>query len=147
MCPRSVSASPLTLCTHQPHHRCSERWTVTSSTPDITQRQHRRSSTPVSFTIYHNDVLRVKYLCTFCNTALTCFDLMAFSRCLWPVDRQKVRKLISELCYFLAKMDKNRKEKREKERENEKEKSALSKEKVLKKRQSLPSMRHRPDLR
>lgn len=48
---------------------------------------------------------------------------------------------------FLLKMDKNRKEKREKERENEKEKSALSKERVLKKRQSLPSMRHRPDPR
>ncbi|XP_056901136.1 MAP7 domain-containing protein 1a isoform X2 [Takifugu flavidus] len=88
LCPRSASASPLTLCPHQPHHRCSDRWRVTSSTPDITQRQHRRSSTP---------------------------------------------------------MDKNRKEKREKERENEMEKSALSKEKVLKKRQSLPSMRHRPD--
>ncbi|XP_026173429.1 MAP7 domain-containing protein 1a isoform X2 [Mastacembelus armatus] len=88
LCPRSASASPLTLCAHQPHHRCSERWRVTSSTPDITQRQHRRSSTP---------------------------------------------------------MDKNKKEKKDKERENEKEKSALNKEKVLKKRQSLPSMRHRPD--
>ncbi|GLD72193.1 MAP7 domain-containing protein 1a isoform X3 [Lates japonicus] len=90
LCPRSASASPLTLCAHQPHHRCSDRWRVTSSTPDITQRQHRRSSTP---------------------------------------------------------MDKNKKEKRDKERENEKEKSALTKEKVLKKRQSLPSMRHRPDPR
>ncbi|XP_074538893.1 MAP7 domain-containing protein 1a isoform X2 [Halichoeres trimaculatus] len=88
LCPRSASASPLTLCAHQPHHRCSDRWRVTSSTPDITQRQHRRSSTP---------------------------------------------------------MDKNKKEKKDKERENEKEKSNLSKEKVLKKRQSLPSMRHRPD--
>ncbi|KAM6994993.1 MAP7 domain-containing protein 1a isoform 2-T2 [Tautogolabrus adspersus] len=88
LCPRSASASPLTLCAHQPHHRCSDRWRVTSSTPDITQRQHRRSSTP---------------------------------------------------------MDKNKKEKKDKERENEKEKNALSKEKVLKKRQSLPSMRHRPD--
>ncbi|XP_031708758.1 MAP7 domain-containing protein 1a isoform X2 [Anarrhichthys ocellatus] len=88
VCPRSASASPLTLCAHQPHRRCSDRWRVTSSTPDITQRQHRRSSTP---------------------------------------------------------MDKNKKEKKDKERENEKEKSALSKEKVLKKRQSLPSMRHRPD--
>ncbi|XP_018555419.1 MAP7 domain-containing protein 1a isoform X3 [Lates calcarifer] len=88
LCPRSASASPLTLCAHQPHHRCADRWRVTSSTPDITQRQHRRSSTP---------------------------------------------------------MDKNKKEKRDKERENEKEKSALTKEKVLKKRQSLPSMRHRPD--
>ncbi|XP_039974537.1 MAP7 domain-containing protein 1a isoform X1 [Xiphias gladius] len=88
LCPRSASASPLTLCAHQPHHRCSDRWRVTSSTPDITQRQHRRSSTP---------------------------------------------------------MDKNKKEKRDKERENEKEKSALTKEKGLKKRQSLPSMRHRPD--
>lgn len=48
LCPRSASASPLTLCAHQPHHRCSDRWRVTSSTPDITQRQHRRSSTPVS---------------------------------------------------------------------------------------------------
>ncbi|XP_063735975.1 MAP7 domain-containing protein 1a isoform X5 [Eleginops maclovinus] len=86
LCPRSASASPLTLCAHQPHHRCSDRWRVTSSTPDITQRQHRRSSTP---------------------------------------------------------MDKNKKAKKDKERENEKEKSALSK--VLKKRQSLPSMRHRPD--
>ncbi|KAM4736507.1 MAP7 domain-containing protein 1a isoform 2-T3 [Anableps anableps] len=88
LCPRSASASPLTLCAHQPHHRCSDRWRVTSSTPDITQRQHRRSSTP---------------------------------------------------------MDKNKKEKRDKERENEKEKKAITKEKVLKKRQSLPSMRHRPD--
>ncbi|XP_020489182.2 MAP7 domain-containing protein 1a isoform X2 [Labrus bergylta] len=88
LCPRSASASPLTLCAHQPHRRCSDRWRVTSSTPDITQRQHRRSSTP---------------------------------------------------------MDKNKKEKKDKERENEKEKSALSKEKVLKKRQSLPSMRHRTD--
>ncbi|XP_070767673.1 MAP7 domain-containing protein 1a isoform X1 [Enoplosus armatus] len=88
LCPRSASASPLTLCAHQPHHRCSDRWRVTSSTPDITQRQHRRSSTP---------------------------------------------------------MDKNKKEKKDKERENEKEKSALTKEKVLKKRQSLPSIRHRPD--
>ncbi|XP_068426333.1 MAP7 domain-containing protein 1a isoform X4 [Clinocottus analis] len=88
LCPRSASASPLTLCAHQPHHRCSDRWRVTSSTPDITQRQHRRSSAP---------------------------------------------------------MDKNKKEKKDKERENEKEKSALSKEKVLKKRQSLPSMRQRPE--
>ncbi|XP_058503618.1 MAP7 domain-containing protein 1a isoform X2 [Solea solea] len=88
LCPRSASASPLSVCAHQPHHRCSDRWRVTSSTPDITQRQGRRSSTP---------------------------------------------------------LDKNKKEKRDKERENEKEKSALSKDKVLKKRQSLPSMRHRPD--
>ncbi|XP_075907047.1 MAP7 domain-containing protein 1a isoform X2 [Nelusetta ayraudi] len=89
LCPRSASASPLTLCAHQAHHRCSDRWRVTSSTPDIMQRQQRRrSSTP---------------------------------------------------------MDKNKKEKRDKERENEKERSAITKEKVLKKRQSLPSMRHRPD--
>uniref|UniRef100_A0A3B3ZDJ6 Uncharacterized protein n=1 Tax=Periophthalmus magnuspinnatus TaxID=409849 RepID=A0A3B3ZDJ6_9GOBI len=84
LCPRSSSASPMTLCSHQAHHRCSERWRVTSSTPDILQTQRRRSSTP-------------------------------------------------------------RKEKKDKELENEKEKSALSKEKLLKKRQSLPSMRHRPD--
>ncbi|XP_049585931.1 MAP7 domain-containing protein 1a isoform X2 [Syngnathus scovelli] len=89
LCPRSSSASPLTLCAHRPHQRCSERWRVTSSTPDITQRQHRRSSTP---------------------------------------------------------MDRTKKEKKDKERENEKEKNALTKEKFLKKRQSLPSMRHRADL-
>ncbi|XP_047454909.1 MAP7 domain-containing protein 1a isoform X2 [Mugil cephalus] len=88
LCPRSASASPLTLCAHQPHQRCSDRWRVTSSTPDITQRQHRRSSTP---------------------------------------------------------LDKTKKEKKDKERENEMEKSAITKEKVLKKRQSLPSLRHRPD--
>ncbi|XP_068180009.1 MAP7 domain-containing protein 1a isoform X5 [Antennarius striatus] len=88
LCPRSASANPLTLCIHQPHHRCSDRWRVTSSTPDITQRQHRRSSTPIG---------------------------------------------------------KNKKEKKDKERENEKEKSALSNEMVLKKRQSLPSIRHRAD--
>ncbi|XP_070998116.1 MAP7 domain-containing protein 1-like isoform X2 [Oncorhynchus clarkii lewisi] len=86
LCPRSASASPLMLCAHRPHHRCSDRWRVTSSTPDITQR--RRDSTPI---------------------------------------------------------EKKKKEKKDKERENEKEKSALSKDKVLKKRQSLPSMRHRPD--
>ncbi|XP_024917242.1 MAP7 domain-containing protein 1a [Cynoglossus semilaevis] len=88
VCPRSASASPLTLCSHQPHHRCSDRWRVTSSTPDITQRQHRRSSTP---------------------------------------------------------MEKNKKEKRDKERENEKEKNALTKESVMKKRQSMPNMRHRTE--
>lgn len=44
-------------------------------------------------------------------------------------------------------MDKNKKEKKDKERENEKEKNAITKEKVLNKRQSLPSMRHRPDPR
>lgn len=49
--------------------------------------------------------------------------------------------------YHLVQMDKNKKEKKDKERENEKEKSALAKDKVLKKRQSLPSMRHRPDPR
>lgn len=83
LCPRSASASPLTLCTHQPHHRCFDHWRVTSSTPDITQRQHRRSSTPVSFSIYHNDVLRVKYLYTFCNSDPSSFYFMAFNRCLW----------------------------------------------------------------
>ncbi|XP_017563761.1 MAP7 domain-containing protein 1a isoform X3 [Pygocentrus nattereri] len=87
VCPRSASASPLSVCSHRPH-RCSERWTVTTSTPDITQRQRRRDSTP---------------------------------------------------------MDKRKKEKKDKERENEKEKSAITKEKVLKKRRSLPSMKTRPE--
>ena len=41
----------------------------------------------------------------------------------------------------------NEKEKRDKERENEKEKSSLAREKVVKKRQSMPSMRIRPDPR
>ncbi|XP_060725956.1 MAP7 domain-containing protein 1a [Tachysurus vachellii] len=82
LCPRSASASPLALCAHRPH-RCSDRWKVTTSTPDITQRSRRRDSTPI---------------------------------------------------------DKNKKEKKDKERENKKEKSAITKEKVLKKRQSLPSM-------
>ncbi|XP_012680627.2 MAP7 domain-containing protein 1a isoform X2 [Clupea harengus] len=86
LCPRSASASPLTLCAHRPHHRCSERWRVTTSTPDIAQRVPRRDSTPI---------------------------------------------------------DKRKKEKKDKERENEKEKIALAKEKVLKKRQSLPAMKIR----
>ncbi|XP_050987170.1 LOW QUALITY PROTEIN: MAP7 domain-containing protein 1a [Labeo rohita] len=81
LCPRSVSASPLSTCAHRPHHRCSERWRVTTSTPDIVQR--RRDSTPM------------------------------------------------------------RKDKKEKERENEKEKSTITKEKVLKKRQSMPAMKTR----
>ncbi|KAJ7985265.1 hypothetical protein DPEC_G00350280 [Dallia pectoralis] len=85
-CPRSASASPLTVCSHRPHHRCSERWRVTSSTPDITQRR--------------------------CDSAAT---------------------------------EKKNKEKKDKERENEKEKSALSKENMLKKRQSLPSMKYRAE--
>ncbi|KAL7874477.1 hypothetical protein SRHO_G00054470 [Serrasalmus rhombeus] len=42
-------------------------------------------------------------------------------------------------------MDKRKKEKKDKERENEKEKSAITKEKVLKKRRSLPSMKTRPE--
>lgn len=44
-------------------------------------------------------------------------------------------------------MDKNKKEKKDKERENEKEKSSLAKEKLVKKRQSLPGIRTRPDPR
>uniref|UniRef100_A0A8C1JAE1 MAP7 domain containing 1a n=1 Tax=Cyprinus carpio TaxID=7962 RepID=A0A8C1JAE1_CYPCA len=81
LCPRSASASPLSACAHRAHHRCSERWRVTTSTPNIAQR--RRDSTPM------------------------------------------------------------RKDKKEKERENEKEKSTIAKEKVLKKRQSMPSMKTR----
>ncbi|XP_048008319.1 MAP7 domain-containing protein 1a isoform X5 [Megalobrama amblycephala] len=81
VCPRSASASPLTAFSHRPHHRCSERWRVTTSTPNIAQR--RRDSTPM------------------------------------------------------------RKDKKDKERENEKEKSTITKEKVLKKRQSMPSMKTR----
>ncbi|KAG9334222.1 hypothetical protein JZ751_008470 [Albula glossodonta] len=48
LCPRSASASPLSVCNHhhRPQHRCSERWKVSASTPDITQRQRRRDSTP-----------------------------------------------------------------------------------------------------
>ncbi|XP_076827881.1 MAP7 domain-containing protein 1a isoform X2 [Brachyhypopomus gauderio] len=82
VCPRSASASPLTACSQRPH-RCSERWRVTTSTPDIAQRQRRRDSTPM--------------------------------------------------------------DKKKKERENEKEKSAITKEKVLKKRQSMPPMRSKPE--
>ncbi|XP_042597327.1 MAP7 domain-containing protein 1-like isoform X1 [Cyprinus carpio] len=81
LCPRSASASPLSACAHRAHHRCSERWRVTTSTPNIAQR--RRDSTPM------------------------------------------------------------RKDKKEKERENEKEKSTIAKEKVLKKRQSMSSMKTR----
>ncbi|XP_072572365.1 MAP7 domain-containing protein 1a isoform X4 [Paramormyrops kingsleyae] len=90
LCPRSSSASPLTACSHhhRAYHRSSERWKVSTSTPDITQRQRRRDSTP---------------------------------------------------------MEKKKKEKKDKERENEKERSALTKEKVLRKRQSLPSLKHRPE--
>ncbi|XP_028835935.1 MAP7 domain-containing protein 1a isoform X5 [Denticeps clupeoides] len=88
LCPRSASASPLSVCAHRPHRRCSDHWRATTSTPDITQHPRRRDSTPA---------------------------------------------------------DKRKKEKKDKERENEKEKSALAKEKVLKKRQSLPSMRVRKE--
>uniref|UniRef100_A0A8C2DAT8 MAP7 domain containing 1a n=1 Tax=Cyprinus carpio TaxID=7962 RepID=A0A8C2DAT8_CYPCA len=45
LCPRSLSAGPLSACVNRPHQRCSERWRVTTSTPDITQR--RRASTPM----------------------------------------------------------------------------------------------------
>ncbi|KPP65938.1 hypothetical protein Z043_115606, partial [Scleropages formosus] len=91
LCPRSASASPLTVCSHhhRPQHRCSERWKVSSSTPDITQRHRRRDSAP--------------------------------------------------------QMEKKKKEKKDKERENEKERSAITKENVLRKRQSLPSLKHRAE--
>ncbi|KAK1795052.1 hypothetical protein P4O66_010243 [Electrophorus voltai] len=82
VCPRSASASPLTACS-QRSHRCSERWRVTISTPDITQRQRRGDSTPM--------------------------------------------------------------DKKKKERENEKEKNAITKEKVLKKRQSIPPIRSKAE--
>ncbi|KAK9958076.1 hypothetical protein ABG768_012257 [Culter alburnus] len=46
-CSRSASVSPLTPCSHHhPHQHSAERWRVSASTPDITQRQHRRNSTP-----------------------------------------------------------------------------------------------------
>ncbi|XP_059365113.1 MAP7 domain-containing protein 1-like isoform X4 [Carassius carassius] len=44
---RSASVSPLTPCSHHhPHQHSAERWRVSASTPDITQRQLRRNSTP-----------------------------------------------------------------------------------------------------
>lgn len=91
--------------------------------------------------------------CSYCNTKLTwlLFILWSLINVFEPsslnAELQEVWYLVTVLYHCLIKMDKNRKEKREKERENEMEKSALSKEKVLKKRQSLPSMRHRPDPR
>ncbi|XP_026088009.1 MAP7 domain-containing protein 1-like isoform X4 [Carassius auratus] len=46
-CSRSASVSPLTPCSHHhPHQHSAERWRVSASTPDITQRQLRRNSTP-----------------------------------------------------------------------------------------------------
>uniref|UniRef100_A0A8C2IXM4 MAP7 domain containing 1 n=1 Tax=Cyprinus carpio TaxID=7962 RepID=A0A8C2IXM4_CYPCA len=46
-CSRSASVSPLTPCSHHhPHQHSAERWRVSASTPDITQRQQRRNSTP-----------------------------------------------------------------------------------------------------
>ncbi|XP_041090114.1 MAP7 domain-containing protein 1-like isoform X11 [Polyodon spathula] len=96
LCPRSASASPLTACNHhRPHHRGSERWKVSASSPDITPRK--------------------------------------------PRDSLPVRKTSAK------QVEKKKKEKKDKERENEKEKNALTKEKVLKKRQSLPSMKHRTE--
>ncbi|XP_051519407.1 MAP7 domain-containing protein 1-like isoform X2 [Myxocyprinus asiaticus] len=45
-CSRSSSVSPLTGCSHhRPHQHNTERWRVSTSTPDITQRQHRRNAT------------------------------------------------------------------------------------------------------
>ena len=49
--------------------------------------------------------------------------------------------------FVSLKIDKRKKEKKDKERENEKEKIALAKEKVLKKRQSLPAMKIRSGAR
>ncbi|KAF7667255.1 hypothetical protein LDENG_00070020 [Lucifuga dentata] len=55
-CSRSASASPFNTCSHQHPHQSNaerwrsnaERWRVSSaSTPDITQRQRRRNSTPL----------------------------------------------------------------------------------------------------
>ncbi|XP_030214093.1 MAP7 domain-containing protein 1a isoform X2 [Gadus morhua] len=45
LCPRSASASPLAPCFHRQLHRCSQRWGVTASSPDIAARRH--SSTPM----------------------------------------------------------------------------------------------------
>ncbi|CAL8249703.1 unnamed protein product [Boreogadus saida] len=99
LCPRSASAGPLAPCFHRQLHRCSQRWGVTASSPDIAARRH--SSTA-------------------------------------PMDKNKKEKRDKER--------ENEKEKRDKERENEKEKSSLAREKVVKKkRQSMPSMRIRPD--
>ncbi len=49
-CSRSASVSPLTPCSHHhhPHQHSAERWRVSASTPDITQRQQKRNSTPVN---------------------------------------------------------------------------------------------------
>lgn len=49
-----------------------------------------------------------------------------------------------DMCYISLKM---RKDKKDKERENEKEKNSITKEKVLKKRQSMPSIKTRIESR
>lgn len=49
--------------------------------------------------------------------------------------------------FFYIISQKMRKDKKDKERENEKEKSTITKEKVLKKRQSMPSMKTRIESR
>lgn len=57
--------------------------------------------------------------------------------CLW----------VTVFIFCLNFSQKMRKDKKEKERENEKEKSTITKEKVLKKRQSMPSMKTRIESR
>ncbi|KAI1231241.1 hypothetical protein IHE44_0008179 [Lamprotornis superbus] len=115
VCPRSASASPLSPChNHRLPHRCWERRKAATASPDVTPRR-RTEPSPVSATSRRDP---------------GCQGSCGARRDFWPSPARSAD--ISK-----------KKEKKEKDRENAKERSALSRERSLRKRQSLPAAQPR----
>lgn len=123
VCPRSASASPLSPChNHRLPHRCWERRKAAAASPDVTPRRKTEPS-PVSATSLGDPGCQGSCgaRCGFLPSPAPSAD--AVSVCPW--------------------LEQKKKEKKEKDRENAKERSALSRERSLKKRQSLPAAQPR----
>ncbi|KAL2295997.1 hypothetical protein Nmel_017528 [Mimus melanotis] len=123
VCPRSASASPLSPChNHRLPHRCWERRKAAAASPDVTPRR-RTEPSPVSATSCRDPGCQGSCGAWHGFWPSPAPSTDSISICLWPEQKKK--------------------EKKEKDRENAKERSALSRERSLRKRQSLPAAQPR----
>lgn len=123
VCPRSASASPLSPChNHRLPHRCWERRKAAAASPDVTPRR-RTEPSPVSAASHRDPGCQGSCGAQHGFRLSPAPSTDAVSVCPWPEQKKK--------------------EKKEKDRDNAKERSALSRERSLKKRQSLPAAQPR----
>lgn len=121
VCPRSASASPLSPChNHRLQHRCWERRKGPAASPDV--MPHRRT-----------EALPVSPMGT-----PPCRGSRGAQHGSWTSQAAGV-----DTVSLSPWLEQKKKEKKEKERENAKERNALSRERSLKKRQSLPAAQPR----